>query len=164
MSMTSLTQISRRQFQRGDIRGRRLTPPPPWATGGGLFEELCSACDACIDACPESILARSPSGLPTVDFRRGACTFCGACTDSCETGALVRTGGVDPWAHVARVGAGCLALRGVMCESCRDACDSGAIRMSYGVGAVATPRINQLSCTGCGSCVGVCPGDAIEVY
>jgi ferredoxin len=44
----------------------------------GHFEDRCTRCGACVDACPESILRRGSGGFPTVDFTASACTFCTA--------------------------------------------------------------------------------------
>ena len=79
--------------------------------------------------------------------------------------ALLRGGGglderVSPHA---RVGAGCLARRGIVCQSCRDACPEGAIRFRPRLGRVAEPEVDLAACTGCGDCVAPCPVAAIRI-
>ena len=46
----------------------------------------------------------------------------------------------------------CLAQRGG-CFSCLESCPEGAIALELGSGV----RIDQERCTGCGSCVAICP-------
>lgn len=146
--------ISRRAL----LRGRVHAPAPlrpPWALEEPAFLEACTACDRCVDACPEQVLVRAGGGHPVFDPARGECTFCGDCATACTPGALDRTQ-PRPWTQTAVIGEACLTAQGVVCASCADACPERAIGM-HRAGPVAVPRIDAAACSGCGACVGVCP-------
>ncbi len=52
-----------------------------------LAEELCTACGACVPACPFGALAPARNGGP-IAFDEIACWGCGTCRAACPTGAL----------------------------------------------------------------------------
>jgi ferredoxin-type protein NapF len=118
-----------------------------------------------VAACPTQIVVHGDGGFPEVDFRRGECTFCGACTEQCQTGALRKNKqeGMQPWAYRALIGPACLAEQGVVCRSCGDVCADRAIRFQPRSGGVALPAIRMDACSGCGTCVGTCPTQAIAM-
>lgn len=154
----------RRGFLRGRVRAVAPAPRPPWALAETAFLERCSRCDACIGVCPTGVLAAGEGGYPTVDFSHGECTFCGDCARACIPGALSRpTADVPPWALTARIGDGCLALRGVECRVCGEACGEGAIRFRPRLGGVALAELDAARCSGCGACFGPCPVRAISL-
>jgi ferredoxin-type protein NapF len=62
-----------------------------------------------------------------------------------------------------RISDGCLPRAGISCMACRDVCEPGAIRFRPRAGGPFLPEIDAGACTGCGSCVSVCPADAIEL-
>lgn len=64
---------------------------------------------------------------------------------------------------VAVIGDGCFAEAGIVCRSCGDACPEAAIRFSPRIGLPSQAVVNAAACTGCGDCVGACPGDAITL-
>lgn len=153
--------VSRRQFLRGAPGAGPAPIRPPWAVPGSRFAEQCTACRACVDACPERILSVGAGDYPQVDFRRGECTFCAACVEACEPGALGY--GEVPWSNVAGIAATCLTYQGVVCRSCADQCEPAAIIMKLLAGGVALPELHRDACTGCGACVRVCPVSAITI-
>ena len=157
-----MPEVSRRQFLRGDLRGERGVLRPPWVIEINQFFSICSRCDDCIGACPETILKKDSNGYPQTDFYRGECTFCGACAESCGTGAL-NLNQSSPWQSVADVGDSCLAHRGIVCSSCGEQCEVEALQMHMVAGGVALPRILKQNCNGCGACVSVCPANAIVI-
>jgi ferredoxin-type protein NapF len=157
------TEISRLQFLRADLSGRRRSLRPPWALEEAVFVERCTACGRCVEQCPQRIIRRGRGGLPQVDFRRGECTFCAVCVVSCGDGALRRVNGEVPWLVKARIGERCLARRCVVCRTCGENCEAGAIRFPLSAGAVARPDLDQDMCTGCGACMATCPVQAITL-
>lgn len=52
-----------------------------------LAEEQCSACGACVPACPFGALTHPRSGGPVI-FDEGACWGCGTCRSACPSDAL----------------------------------------------------------------------------
>lgn len=159
--MEQSVNLSRRSL----LRGRAPTTPPPVRPPGALteaeFTAKCTTCDECVTACPESIVFRGSGGYPEVDFRQGECTFCMRCVDVCADGALSEMT-QPPWQLELRVLDSCLARRQVVCQTCADVCEAGAIRFSPQIGSVATPRVDQDTCTGCGACIAACPENALE--
>ncbi|THF61106.1 ferredoxin-type protein NapF [Pseudothauera nasutitermitis] len=155
--------LTRRGFLRG--RPNRVEPAqrPPWALDEVAFLARCMRCDACLDACPGSILTRGDGGFPKVDFERGECVFCGDCVTQCKSGALFRQEDAAPWALLATVGGACLAMHGVECRVCGEICERSAIRFRPRIGGVALPELDAVSCTGCGACVAPCPAHALTM-
>jgi ferredoxin-type protein NapF len=64
---------------------------------------------------------------------------------------------------VAVIGDGCLAEAGIVCRSCGDCCPESAIRFRPRIGLPPQALVNESACTGCGECVGACPGEAITL-
>jgi ferredoxin-type protein NapF len=149
---------SRRAF----LRGIPSSPPrPPYALAEAAFLDSCTRCDACIAACPETVLRRGDGGYPELEFQAGECSFCALCLDACPTPALDRTAH-RAWNWRAQVGDACLTVQGIVCRSCADACGRQAIGFDLRPGA-ASPRIDSGACSGCGACVGVCPASAMTM-
>ena len=70
--------------------------------------------------------------------------------------------GVSPAQPEAKIASGCLSFKGVACRICGEHCDAGAIRFHLRIGGAALPEVTA-DCTGCGTCVGVCPAAAISM-
>ncbi len=156
------TQMARRRFL-GMSKYADDRPCPPYSIRKDEFEEKCSSCGDCVDACPEKILVVSErSRLPVVDFKTGACTFCEACVEACGEGALVKTDGA-PWGMRAFILNSCLSLQKITCRSCSDFCDERAIRFQPGLGGQQIPDLDSSACTGCGACLAACPNSSIEM-
>jgi ferredoxin-type protein NapF len=133
---------------------------PPGARAEADFTEACTRCDDCIRACPQAILVRGRGGFPSVDFTLGGCTFCGACAAACTTGAFALP--ATAWQLRATIGPGCVETKGVACRLCQDPCEANAIRFRPAPGGRYEPAITP-ACTGCGTCVALCPAAAITI-
>lgn len=158
------TSITRRQFLRGAFRRREAIHRPPWALPEPAFLARCDRCGACVQACSSRLIALTDSGYPRLDFRDAGCTFCGNCVAACVPGALFRAAGSSPpWRLRASAGESCLATRGVLCRVCGERCEAGTIRFTPTLGAWPAPVFDPEGCTGCGTCVGACPADAITL-
>jgi ferredoxin-type protein NapF len=159
------SRITRSQFLRGDLSGRRGPLRPPWALPEAQFVETCTACGECVRACPQRIL-ESVRGLPVVSFARGECTFCGACIEVCKPRALspeARAAGAPPWNLRASIAENCVAHRNVVCRTCLEVCTARAIAFEARLGGAALPQVINEACTGCGACVAPCPAHAISI-
>lgn len=152
-------------FRRALLLGRAeaVTLRPPWAVAETDFTDACTTCGACIDRCPEQVLARGAGGYPVFDPKLGECTFCGECAEACTPRALDRNAAGTAWNQLAVIGDPCLAMQGVVCSSCRDACPEQAICFPV-VASVPIPSVDDNRCSGCGACVSVCPAAAIVVH
>ena len=159
-----MTGISRRQFLRGDFRGRKTAPlRPPWAREESAFLAACTRCAACLGACPQRILVADREARPVVDFSRGECTFCGKCVEACTPQALERQADRPAWRLVARILETCLTQSNVICRACGDACSAQAFRFPPQALAAARPEVMAERCTGCGACFAPCPVKAIRL-
>ena len=166
MTATARNQIDR--SRRGLLSGKGVAHPapirPPW-TDERRIAESCTRCDACVHVCPEGVLTHGQGGFPIFDpaLGSGACTFCGVCAAACDEGVfdLTRT---PPWTIAPTIETtACLAHAGIHCSSCKDVCDENAVGMVLRIGGPPVPEILSEKCTGCGACVGVCPGGAIKL-
>lgn len=154
--------IDRRAFLSGGGSCRPAPASrPPW-TDEARIRGACTACGACVEACPEAILTRDADGRPALALDGGACSFCGACAEACPA-PVFDSDRVPPWPVAAAVGGGCLLDLGIDCRICTDACDTEAIRFDPGRRPVGAVRVEPAACTGCGACVSVCPADAITL-
>lgn len=152
--------VTRRQFLRGDLSGRKAPLRPPWALEEEAFLEACTRCGDCVKACPQKILVIE-RGYPKVSFFEGECTFCGECAKACKPGALPWGEDRSPWRLAPAIAQTCIAHRDVVCRTCGDACQTGAIRFRPRLGGAALPEVEGESCTGCGACVAPCPVKAV---
>lgn len=182
-----MTDITRMQFLRGDMKGNKKPFRPPWAVPEEYFVDFCTRCDKCIEACFDELIVKGRGGYPQMDFKRGGCDFCEDCLNVCETHALKKFSTtknnnyreaksestlaesdsesyLPPWHIKANIDlTKCLSMNGTICRSCGESCDDEAIKFNLKLGGVAEPVLNQAQCSGCGACFSVCPVQVIEL-
>ncbi len=157
--------MNRRDFLRGRS-GTRHVHRPPGVVNEAHFIETCSRCKACADQCPQGIIRPGDGGYPRLDFSIDGCTFCLQCIRACEQGALQAPPHRQAlrWPLRVRLHDRCLAEQGVVCQACAESCPQQAIRFQWVVGGRCQVRIETADCTGCGSCLSVCPVAALELH
>lgn len=142
-------------------------PPqrPPWAVAEVRFLDLCSQCDACVEACEVGLLQRGADGRPFAAIGEVECSFCTGCAAVCTTGAIHYDESVRPWDVVVEVSAAaCLTRVAVACRTCADACPERAIGPGCVIAGLAVPpSVSLEACNGCGACLPVCPTAAISL-
>ncbi|MEZ6235155.1 MAG: 4Fe-4S binding protein [Phycisphaerales bacterium] len=143
--------------------GRTVRLPihrPPGAVDEAAFLSGCTRCDACLEACPAGAIVHAPprfrsaAGTPMIDAHAAACAMCAdtPCITACEPGVLTRNQPLKMGVAWIQTMA-CLAHTGSFCSTCSERCPvPGAIRVDRG-----RPTIDPDACTGCGTCVHVCP-------
>jgi len=163
-----LPRLARRLAERPP--GPPLPPlvRPPGALPEADFLAACERCHACVEACPNHVLALVAErgdgidGTPYMSFREGYCELCRDCAEACPSGALQRevTGSAAyPGIAVVDLEA-CLNRAGfAMCLSCQDRCPERAITLVQ----LRTPTIAAERCTGCGACQFVCPTTPVAI-
>ena len=145
---------------------------PPGARNLAAFKDNCTACHACVAACPNNIIkpASFEYGidgimLPTLKYDRKYCSYeCNLCSQTCPHGALehisleekkktqIALAVYDP--------STCVIIQdGVNCGACSRSCPAGAIEMKENpvVPGQFLPSVNSSLCIGCGACEYACP-------
>ncbi len=138
--------------------------PAPPCLSPTITHYVCINCDGpCADVCPQDIIRFYPADHTKarqayLDFANAGCTFCQSCVDVCPASALLST---PPTAlGIAKISHDqCLGWTGTMCISCRYCCPRHAIQWNRD----NTPVIDLDTCTGCGSCVAICPTQALSI-
>ncbi len=161
--------LGRRDLLRGRWRAPAASPAPvrpPGAVAADRFASLCDGCGDCARACPANAIrmtaAATPDGTrtPEVVAADAPCVMCEGlvCAGACPTGALAP---VSPEtmriAAVAFHADACWARQGMDpdCDYCFDRCPLKGVAITYRRGH--GPEIDAGHCTGCGTCVNVCP-------
>ena len=134
---------------------------PPGAVDELTFLMKCTKCDKCIGACPHNSLKRADVkygaafGTPVIEPSETPCYLCEdfPCIDSCPEEALL-PGTVINMGTAHLIPNKCFAYQGQVCDYCYMNCPlkNDAIVMENG-----RPRINEVSCNGCGICEYLCP-------
>jgi len=159
----------------GGLASRALGSPypvpivPPGAAGASRFARRCTACHACVAACPERCIQPAMAAYgrvgtlqPVMDYAHGYCAYeCNRCGHVCPTGAiapleldekkLVRIGTVRFIEHLCVV-----YTRHEDCGACAELCPTHAVYTEEKDG-VLYPKTNPALCIGCGACEHVCP-------
>ncbi|MBJ2183124.1 MAG: 4Fe-4S binding protein [Muribaculaceae bacterium] len=145
-------------------------PVPPGFGSRSSFLRRCTACGACVAACPTGVIRPAVreyglrhAMLPVMDYGSVACrTDCNACTQVCPSGALVPLTLSEKRRFVigkARVRLqNCLAYgRDKSCGRCARRCPLGAITMIRLDDGRRGPVVDLQACIGCGACMAACP-------
>lgn len=150
----------------------RETPiVPPGALSAKNFAKHCTACQLCVQACPNQVL-RPSTGLmnmmqPEVSYERGYCRpECTKCSEVCPAGAIRPIDKVEKSSiqvgHAVWVEKNCVVNTDqVSCGNCARHCPTGAIQMvpkdANDPKSLKIPAINTERCIGCGACENLCP-------
>lgn len=153
---------------RGKAQAGQITLRPPGALPKGAFEDACTRCFKCGNACPNDCIefhglraGIKKAFTPYIRARAQACILCGECANACPTGALKPFEPTrDGWlagvamgkAHVNE--AMCFSYHGRTCGACYRACPLAGQALKIGV--FETPIINEVDCVGCGLCEQSC--------
>ena len=143
---------------------------PPGAGSRRLFAGRCTACNLCVEVCPNQIIRPSVAeyGLssimqPLLDYDRGYCLFeCTRCTDVCPTGALRKLSGKEK--AMTQIGKAVLIKEhcvvyqnGRPCTACTEHCPVKAVDAFPYKNGLLAPEVETSACIGCGACEHVCP-------
>ena len=140
------------------------------------FYDHCTACQLCIQNCPNGVLRTSTDGKhflqPEMGFEKGYCRpECNICSQVCPTGAILP---VKPEEKLGiRIGTAvvdldlCVVNRdNVSCGNCERHCPTGAIRMVRrdisDPESLRIPTVAENVCIGCGACENLCPSRPVS--
>ena len=150
----------------------RETPlTPPGSLSAKNLAQHCTACQLCVQACPNQVL-RPSGGLvnfmqPETSYERGYCRpECTKCSEVCPTGAIRPITKEEKSAiqigHAVWVPENCIVnTDGEKCGNCARHCPTGAILMvpkdANDPKSLQIPVVNTERCIGCGACENLCP-------
>jgi ferredoxin len=143
---------------------------PPGAASISDFNEKCTACSLCINACPNGVLqpAFREYGLaglmqPVMNYHKSFCTFkCTICTEVCPTYALqpllLEAKQLTQIGKVNFIKDNCIVkTEKTACGACSESCPTKAVFMIPYEGNLLIPEVNVDICIGCGHCEFACP-------
>ena len=146
---------------------------PPGGKGIMHLKKHCTACHACIAACPNKIIkpatgeykAAGLSGfmLPVITYSHHFCAYdCNECAKVCPNGALIPL--LLEEKKLTQIGKvrfypGRCVVRtdGTACGACDEHCPTKAITMVPLKNGLTFPTVNTDICIGCGGCEYICP-------
>ena len=150
----------------------RTTPIlPPGALSARNFHQHCTACQLCVQVCPNQVL-RPSTGLmnlmqPEASYERGYCRpECTKCSEVCPAGAIRPIDRAEKSSiqvgHAVWIEQNCVVnTDGVSCGNCERHCPTGAIQMvpkdASNPRSLKVPVIDTERCIGCGACENLCP-------
>lgn len=155
-----LTREGREQVQK---QVTRLGIIPPGLAQTTSTENCANCSGFCANKCPQKIIKRHQAnhqlkGQPYLDFSNNGCTFCNECNQACPE----QTDNKSTPAHLGKAQLNqqqCYAWIGIICMSCVSACPDQLIKFSK----TRKPSILLDTCSGCGTCIKVCPATAINI-
>ncbi|MBP5566564.1 MAG: 4Fe-4S dicluster domain-containing protein [Bacteroidales bacterium] len=151
----------------------RETPlTPPGSKSVKDFYKRCTACQLCVQACPNKVLRPSTDidrlMQPEMGYENGYCRpECTECSKVCPSGAIIKITAEEKTQYhigVASVNRElCVAEQGTKCGNCARHCPVGAIRLvkKEELGT-SIPTVDESRCIGCGACENLCPSRPIS--
>lgn len=162
------------------VQGNKAGDPEKEITGiippgGKSLDHLkanCTACQACVEACPNRIISPAFGEygvanlmLPTIHYNKQFCGFnCNVCSTVCPNGALlpltVEEKREVQIGRVKFIAKNCIVFKhNTDCGACDEHCPTKAITMEewQGKPGLYFPTVNPDMCIGCGGCEYVCP-------
>jgi len=144
---------------------------PPGAVSVEHLKQNCTACHACIAACPNNIIkpATLEYGidgvlLPVLSFDHLFCSYeCNECSKVCPNNAILPiTLEEKKLTQVGKVHffpKRCIVYTdGTACGACGEHCPTKAIKMiPFGDKGLYLPSVKSALCVGCGGCEYICP-------
>ena len=151
---------------------QRTTPIlPPGALSARNFARHCTACQLCVQVCPNQVLRPSTDLMkmmqPEASYERGYCRpECTKCSEVCPAGAIrpidraIKSS--TQIGHAVWIEKNCVVnTDGVSCGNCERHCPTGAIQMvpkdANDKKSLKIPVIDTERCIGCGACENLCP-------
>ena len=161
------------------VPARQTRITPPGSESARNMYQHCTACQLCVDNCPQHVLRPSTDlqhfMQPESSYEKGYCRpECTVCSDVCPAGAIkpitVEEKSSTQIGHAVWVRDNCVVLTdSVTCGNCARHCPSGAIQMVDTDGfsefkdrrgnpyRLQIPVVNEERCIGCGACENLCP-------
>lgn len=144
---------------------------PPGAVSIVHLKQNCTACHACVAACPNDIIkpATLEYGidgvlLPVLSFHHHFCSYeCNECSKVCPSNAIMPiTLEEKKLTQVGKVRffpKKCIVFTdGTACGACEEHCPTKAITMvPFGKEGLYLPSVKRDLCIGCGGCEYICP-------
>ncbi|MCL3781521.1 4Fe-4S dicluster domain-containing protein [Prolixibacteraceae bacterium JC049] len=148
---------------------RQVAIIPPGGQSKEHFLQKCTACYACVSACPSKVLRPSTlehgwSGIfmPHLTNKDGYCNFeCVKCSEVCPNGALLPLKVEEKkelQLGIAKfVRERCVVITDkTECGACSEHCPVKAVNMVVEDG-LRVPIVEEAICVGCGACEYACP-------
>lgn len=150
---------------------RKLPINPPGSISAENMAQHCTACQLCVQACPNGVLVPSTNPAtfmqPTLSYTDSHCRpECNICSDVCPAGAIkpitVEQKASLKIGQAVWIKKNCVVLTDeVECGNCARHCPASAIEMipmnAYDESSPKIPVIDSEKCIGCGACEHLCP-------
>lgn len=178
LMLLGISQAARAQNKKAPVPKRESTVRedktfpvcPPGAASISDFNDRCTACSLCINACPNGVLqpAMMEYGLagmmqPVMNYHKNFCTYkCTICTEVCPTHALkplmLEAKQLTQIGKARFIRDNCIVkTEKTSCGACSESCPTKAVYMIPYEGNLLIPEVNDEICIGCGHCEYACP-------